>query len=342
MHDTEKAFLRAVACYTKNRKIRMESTSGGIFSELAQKIIADGGVVFGAKFDEKFQVVHDYAESVKELEDFRGSKYPQSKIGQSYIKAKQFLEEGRMVMFSGTACQIAGLLCFLKKDYKNLFCVDFICYGVASPRVWNEYLNTYCDVKKIQKIRFKDKKYGWKSWDFMIKESKKTIREKGSHSVFMNGYLNRLYLRPSCYSCSFKGMENRRSDFTISDCWGIDVLQPQFYDDRGISGLYIHTKKGNDFFDSICDKIEYIDISAEQLLKYNQYAIKNVSYNTDRGAFFKMLDNPGISRKKVFKTYYTMKGCRNFLRRKLFFPIKNQIYRIRKAKSERNQKDDAE
>lgn len=320
--------LRVVACYTNDLDIRMQSTSGGIFSELAQEVIRNHGVIFGAKFDNNFNVIHDYTETVEGLKEFRGSKYPQSKMGSSFNKVKEFLEEGRLVLFSGTACQIEGLLSYLNKEYDNLICVDFICFGVASPKVWNAYINTFFDRKDIQEIKFKDKKYGWKTWHFLVRKKRGDIRERGNHNIFMNGYLNGIYLRPSCYECCFKGMKNRKSDFTISDCWGIDVIEPEFYNTRGISGLYIHTEKGNELFNLLGDRVSYKDVNADSLLKYNPYALKNIARSHNREKFFEIFNKNSMDSKKIFQKFYTMKGFKNILRRKIIFPIKNTIYHV--------------
>jgi coenzyme F420-reducing hydrogenase beta subunit len=328
MDDKEK-MLRAVACYTNDMDIRMQSTSGGIFSELAQEVIRNHGVIFGAKFDKNFNVIHHYTETIEGLREFCGSKYPQSKMGSSFIKVKDFLESGRQVLFSGTACQIEGLLNYLNKEYDNLICVDFICFGVASPKVWNAYLNSYFDRKDIQEIKFKDKKYGWKTWHFLVKKKRGAVRERGNHNIFMNGYLNGIYLRPSCYECCFKGMKNRKSDFTISDCWGIDVIEPEFYDTRGISGLYIHTEKGNKLFNLLGDKISYKDVDVDLLLKYNPYALKKIPRSHNREVFFNIFNGNSMNTKKVFQKFYTMKGFKNGLRRKIIFPIKNTIYHMK-------------
>lgn len=321
---------RAVACYSRNLTSRMQSTSGGVFTELAQKVISDGGVVFGAKFDQDYNVVHDYTESIEGLGAFRGSKYPQSRMGTSFLKVREFLNNRRLVLFAGTACHIEGLLNFLGKDYDNLICIDFICFGVASPKAWSIYLDTYFNKNKIEEIKFKDKTYGWKTWHFMVNENGRKKRERGRHSIFMNGYLNRMYLRPSCYECVAKGMQNRKSDFTISDCWGIDQIDPEFYDTRGVSGLYIHSDKGNKLFDRIKDDIYYKEIDAAKLIKYNPYAIDCVKPNVHREEFFKDLNNEKINKKELFTRYYDAKSWKDKLHRYFIFPIKNFLYAIKK------------
>ena len=144
--------LAVYAAKNTNEKIRLKSSSGGIFTLLAEQIISEGGVVFGAKFDEHWNVIHSYAEKQESLEDFRGSKYVQSVIGDNYKYVKQFLLEERKVLFSGTPCQIAGLKRYLQKEYENLLTVEVVCHGVPSPKVWRDYL----DYKRAKRVTGKN------------------------------------------------------------------------------------------------------------------------------------------------------------------------------------------
>lgn len=138
----------------KDENVRMKSSSGGIFTLLAESVIQAGGVVFGARFDSEWNVVHDYTESVEGLEAFRGSKYVQSDIGNNFKKAEAFLHVGRKVLFSGTPCQIAGLKKFLRRDYDALLTVEVVCHGVPSPMVWRDYLEYKRAKRAAGKIRF--------------------------------------------------------------------------------------------------------------------------------------------------------------------------------------------
>ena len=132
--------LKVYAAINKDEKIRLESSSGGIFTMLAEQTIGEGGVVFGARFDENWQVRLDYTETIEGIAAFRGSKYVQARTENIYQQAEKFLKEGRKVLFTGTPCQIAGLKKFLRKEYANLLAVDFVCHGVPSPKVWAKYL----------------------------------------------------------------------------------------------------------------------------------------------------------------------------------------------------------
>ena len=175
--------LHVYAAKHKDEQVRLASSSGGIFTLLAEKIIDEGGVVFGARFDARWEVVHDYTETKEGLAVFRGSKYVQSRLEDCYYKVKSFLQQGRKVMFSGTPCQIAGLKNYLRKDDDNLLTVDVVCHGVPSPKVWRMYLNEIIARKskknsvlshhsngkvKIQSIDFRSKSSGWKRYSFAL------------------------------------------------------------------------------------------------------------------------------------------------------------------------------
>lgn len=177
--------LRVYAAKNEDEAVRLQSSSGGIFTALAGKIIDNHGVVFGARFNEEWEVVHGYVETKEGLSVLRGSKYVQSRIGESYKQAEEFLKTGRFVLFSGTPCQIAGLKLFLKKEYANLFTVDFICHGVPSPKVWRKYLCKFTDNQctmqmggGISDIQFRDKTYGWKKFSLSIGISRKCSKSK--------------------------------------------------------------------------------------------------------------------------------------------------------------------
>lgn len=220
--------LAVYAVKHKDDKIRLSSSSGGAFTALAESVIDEDGVVFGAKFDEDWSVFHDYTDTKEGLAAFRGSKYVQSRVGDSFKKAEYFLKAGRKVLFSGTPCQIAGLKRFLRKEYDNLLTVDFICHGVPSPGVWREYLKeetarqcggknsvlSHPNIKerdaRIESISFRDKRLGWKKFSFALTLSvpnghgaKNTVllSESKYHNLFLKGFLRDLYLRPSCHHC---------------------------------------------------------------------------------------------------------------------------------------------
>lgn len=240
--------LKVYAAINKDEEIRKQSSSGGIFTWIAEKVIQEGGVIFGARFDENWEVRHDYSETIEGLAAFRGSKYVQSRIEDNYLKAEAFLKQGRKVLFCGTPCQIAGLKRFLRKDYKNLFTIDIVCHGVPSPGVWRKYLKEkiacISDDKRnihVEKISFRDKITGWKNYSFSLALSdfdengirqNKSFSELSKKNYFMKGFLADLYLRPSCYACPAKCGKSD-SDITLGDLWGAPNIIGNEDDDRG-------------------------------------------------------------------------------------------------------------
>lgn len=270
----KKGPLEVYAAINPDEQIRKESSSGGIFTLLAEKIIQENGVVFGARFDENWEVRHDYTETIEGLAVFRSSKYVQSRIEDNYLKAEKFLKEKRKVLFSGTPCQIAGLKKFLRKEYDNLLTVDFICHGVPSTKVWRMYLDETCRnlIKRgsssnfidegrrsyIEAINFRHKILGWKRYSFFLKlnsafiQSEKNtegIFEPFSENAFMKAFLSDTILRPSCYQCPCKSGKST-SDITIADYWNIQQVLPEFDDDKGISLVLTNTSKGENIFSS--------------------------------------------------------------------------------------------
>ena len=284
--------IKTYAAKNKDEIVRLQSSSGGIFTLLATKTINNGGVVFGAKFDEQWKVVHDYVETIEDLAKFRGSKYVQSRINDNYIKVEQFLKQGRQVLFSGTPCQIAGLKKYLIKEYKNLICVDIICHGVPSPMIWQKYKAQF-ELSYTSSISFRDKSNSWKTYEVVVsKDQKEVIRETVGQNVYMKIFLSDLCLRPSCAICPAKDGKSK-SDITIADFWGIQYIHPEFDDDKGCNLVLINSEKGLNFFNKLeCDKIESDFNTA---IKYNPSYYKSVSEPKYRQYFFDNFDKYGFS-----------------------------------------------
>lgn len=274
--------VNVYAGWNTYEKVRLASSSGGVFFSLAKRIIDEGGIVFGAKFNKKWEVVHSYADTTEGIKEFIGSKYVQSKIGNCYLYAEKFLKAGRKVLFSGTPCQIAGLKRFLRKDYADLLLtVDVVCHGVPSPGIWKEYLNhitrpkgaskntesqtsliSMDEIPSIEGISFRDKRLGWEKYGIAIlyaapkggknSESQSSISkdkrdselfESHGENIFMQGFLKDLYLRPSCYECPAKCGKSH-SDITLADFWGIKKYYPNLYSEEGISLILSKTERG--------------------------------------------------------------------------------------------------
>lgn len=248
--------LKVFAGINPNEDIRMESSSGGIFTLLAERILDKGGVVFGARFDKNWEVMHDYTETKDGLTVFRGSKYVQSRMGETFRQAEQFLKQGRQVLFSGTPCQIAGLRMFLRKDYENLLAVECVCHSVPSPGIWRKYLSLFTskrkrEVSNICNLNFRDKITGWEgysvSMDFTDGTRYVSNREQ---DLWMRGFIGGLYTRPSCSHCPVKANKSS-ADITIGDLWGNRILLPEVTDNKGICVIIVHTDTGNAILDGL-------------------------------------------------------------------------------------------
>lgn len=283
----------AYAAYCKDYNIREISSSGGVFTLLAQYVLRQNGIVFGAEFDAEFGVCHSYVENENQLYKLQGSKYTQSVTGNSYKQVKCFLKDNRTVLFTGTPCQIAGLKGYLGKTYDNLITVDILCHGVPSPKVWKAYLSYLEDrsKSKVYQVSFRNKSTGWKNY------SVKVVFQKGreyisasSNNEFMQLFLHNICLRNSCYNCKFKAL-NRPSDITIGDCWGIEKYLPEMDDDKGTSVVLIHSLKGNDVFEKIKDKLIFKQGDVKQLTTGAKDSLNSVAKHPKRDKFFKKFNS---------------------------------------------------
>ncbi|WPC43290.1 Coenzyme F420 hydrogenase/dehydrogenase, beta subunit C-terminal domain [Clostridium sp. JS66] len=317
----------AYAGYNKDERIRMESSSGGIFTLIAEHIIDKCGVVFGAAFDEHFNVEHIVVDNKKDLAKLRASKYVQSKIGYTYSQAKDFLEQNRLVLFTGTPCQVAGLKSYLGKDYDNLICQDVICHGVPSPIVWKKYM-IFREKKAsspIKFISFRNKTKGWMNFSlFIMHENGSKYISTINKDMYLVGFNKNLYLRPSCYECYYK-TEQRQADITLADFWGIQNLMPEINDDKGISLLLIHSSKGKIVLDKVKNKLVYKQVEFKSAIKYNPAMVNSMQTNKNRDKFYEELN--AVDFDKLMKKYCTEKlSVRT--KKKTKFLIKKVVRRI--------------
>lgn len=273
-------------CHSLDDSARFVSTSGGLFYEIARhKIEEDHAVVFGAAFDEFYHVQHISIERVEDLYTLQGSKYPQSDISQVYEIISQLLEKGKIVVFSGTPCQCAAVRNYAGMHDKLLL-VDLICYGVASPGVWEAYLDSYYREKNIRAIRFKDKTYGWKNWNTCIELEDEAFFLRGITNPFMNYYMNGLYVRPSCSVCPFKG-DRRFSDITIGDAWG-DGENSTLNDDQGLSIAVVHSEYGKQCIEGLLDRITAEKVDFNKFIAGNPYYWKIPKYDMSKREKFRL------------------------------------------------------
>lgn len=290
------------AAVNNNSEVRMQSSSGGIFTLLAEQIIQKGGVVFGACFDKEWKVVHRYTETLEGLTCFRGSKYVQSDMGTSFQDVKCFLDQGRNVLFSGTSCQIAGLKNFLRKSYDTLLTVEVICHGVPSPKAWKSYL---FGKRNIRSINFRSKTEGWKKFRLELTYADGRVeRAPLENDFYMKAFLSNLSLRPSCYTCATK-IKNSQSDFMIADYWGIDQVQPEIDDDKGCSLVIVNNSE-------VLPLLYRLDCQLYQqnfdsAIKYNRAIVESFHQPVNRNFFFTLL------RRYSFSTAYRMATTNNII-----------------------------
>lgn len=280
------------ACKNKNDEVRVESSSGGVFSLLCKYVINREGVVFGASYDEDFNVRHTYVETLEECAQFRSSKYVQSKIGDTYKKVRTFLNQGRVVLFSGTPCQIEGLSGYLRKEYPNLIKVDIACHGVPSPKVYREYVTNLEREyhSKLTSLSFRNKDTGWNTYSFKAEfENGKVHQEIGYDNIYMKGFLSDIYLRPSCFECEFK-KPRTTADITLGDYWGVKDIHPEFTDEKGVSLIFVHSQKGKDIFDQVSVNLEVVESDFDYATKCNPSIIKHAPYQPKRQQFFELLE----------------------------------------------------
>lgn len=279
------------AAYRVNHEKRMQSQSGGIFAILAEKVIRHGGIVYGAAFDAEWRVCHQRVENAHDLNKLLGSKYSQSKMGSVFSEIKRELSKNKLVLFSGTPCQVQGLVKYLGRKEENLLLVDLICHGVGSPKVWNSYLHEYINGDVLDRYVQKDKNR--KNSVVFYRKNKGMSVESYDKNTFTRGYSRNLFLRPSCYSCSFKGIE-RCSDISLGDFWGLEKFYPEFVDRYGISAVMVHTENGAKWFEQIKEGTRFIECTAEMLTKENPSICGSTVKNKNRDLFFENLETQGV------------------------------------------------
>ena len=277
---------KAFAAFNEDEQIRRDSSSGGLFSMLAKSVLDESGVVFGAMFDEEWNVVHGYIEAEDDLPRLRGSKYVQSTIGKSFEDAERFLKNGRRVLFSGTPCQIAGLKRYLGEEYENLITVDIICHGVPSPQLWNWYLHLEKKRASIVGINFRNKDNGWKRFNFAVDYGQDVppIRTYHREDPYMMAFLDNMSLRPSCSSCQSKSGRSH-SDITLADFWNVHKVLEGMDDDRGISLVLGNSPKGMRALENAQNCV-FQEVDFEQAIQFNKAWRESFPMNPNRERFF--------------------------------------------------------
>lgn len=280
----------AFYAFSKDEETCRKSSSGGLFTELARSVIDEGGVVYGAGFDNDFQVVHRAAETLTELENLRTSKYVQSDIGDVFRQVREQLQQGRRVLFSGTPCQVAALKTFLGREYDDLLTVDIICHGVPSPGLWKAYLEQNHAQQLIKGISFRDKTFGWNFFSMKVDYADGTsYREPATKDPFERSFLANLTLRPSCYQCQYKTVD-RVSDITIADYWGVESVHRELKEQQGVSLVLVHSDNGRKIMETVSDYVIMGETNLQTALRMNHAATHSVPWPEKRNMVFELVN----------------------------------------------------
>ena len=282
--------MKTYAAYYDDNEIRIESSSGGLFSLIAYQF----DIVYGVAMNENCQDCEFVRIEGKDIEPLRGSKYIQAKVGKTFRQVKEDLLEGKQVLFTGTSCQVNGLHTFLQKNYSNLFCVDIICHGVATHKYWKKFI----EGKKIERINFRAKDGGWNNYSYGMKLN--NIYIPYYKNKFMALYVKDYVIRPSCYECVCKQI--KKSDITLGDFWGIETLDPSMTDNKGTSVVFVRTDKGEVLFDSLKEKMVWKEVSYENGVKQNPSEYQSSSRPIDREKFFEDMEKMNFD--ELYKKYY--------------------------------------
>lgn len=247
----------------KDESVRSKSRSGGVFTALSDLVLENKGVVYGCVMNDSFEAVHTRALTKVERDLMRGSKYVQSDLGDTFRNVKNDLYRNYYVLFSGTSCQIAGLKKYLGKEYDNLLCVDIVCHGVPSPKIWRKYLEWQSNEEKVLSVDFRNKKdYGWRSHVETIVLENRIINA----NIFTNMFYAHDILRPVCYKCPYKSIHHP-GDITIADYWGIENAAPEFDDNKGVSLVLVNTEKGQRYFERAKPAVQWKETSIEDSMQ---------------------------------------------------------------------------
>lgn len=328
--EKKKNYPKAYAMRNQNERDLKESSSGGIFSVIANYVLENGGVVFGASYDDDLNIKHIKVEDRDKLKLLRGSKYVQSSIGNTYKEAENEMKLGKMVFFTGTPCQIAGLNSFLMRDYDNLITADLVCHGVPSQKLFHTYLK-YLSSKfgsKVLEYNFRSKeKKGWGLVTKVVTEDGKSRFIEPDFDPYYSNFLESNTYRESCYNCHYTNV-NRVSNITLADYWGVNGIHPEFYNEEGNSLVLINDIKGDELFKKISDKIEYIETDIKIAAHYNKNLVEPSHRSDIRNNIYNGIDSkvPEKFIKNNLKTKFTIK---KFLKSIIPTSVKKKLKKLK-------------
>ena len=324
--------IETYAAKNKNISEQKASSSGGIFSAIANYIIENNGVVYGSAFNDKIVVEHIRVNNKEDLAKLRGSKYVQSNTKNTFKETKKDLESNRLVLYSGTPCQIAGLKSFLNKEYNNLITIDVVCHGVPSPKIFNKYLK-WLEKKnksKIKKYDFRNKEK--KKWGHIAKvafDNGKIKYINFTLDPYYKSYINSKINRECCYSCKYANTD-RVGDITLADYWGIEKKHPDFYDENGVSALLINTQKGKMILNKIKKNIILKDTILKNIVKNNSNLKEPTHRVQDRDMIYANINKLNFE-KYIRKNLKFKKKLKDIIKSLIPISIKKKIKIVMKG-----------
>ena len=293
--DKNKALNECYVAYNINNKILMSSSSGGIFYIIASIVLDSGGIVIGAAFDDNWNLIHTIVDNKNDLLSLMGSKYLQSDLKNIYKEVKEAVQS-KKVLFVGTPCQVAGLKSYIGVDNENLICIDLVCHGVPTFKLFNKYVKEL-EIKNndvLKKYNFRDKSSGWDNYSVSVDFEKESKKNLARNDVYMKLYLSNLALRESCYNCKFK-LGNKYSDITLGDYWGVKKFHEDMYNKNGVSAIIINTQKGSKIFEKIKKNIKYDKTSIDKIVFGNSCLKNSCSRSSKREMFLNDINNYSCS-----------------------------------------------
>lgn len=286
-------------CYAvwADEATRKKSSSGGLFTLLADHVLEQGGYICGAAFDEEWRVKHVIIETREELDLLRGSKYVQSDKGNVFQRVKELLKKKKRVLFTGCPCEVAGLQKFLAQKYDNLITADILCHCTASPGVWSSYLEESYSTNQLESIRFRDKSGGgWKCTETTIILQN---GEKIKTDTYVKGFHRGLYARESCENCQFSNFP-RQGDFTMGDWWGIEAYKPGLNDNGGTSLFLVNNSEKMDIFAVVRNRAQIFEQVPLEYIKGNGHINNPLKLPPARRHLLRMV-NSGVRLTKALE-----------------------------------------
>lgn len=324
-YEENKTKMYTYMASLKNEEKKKLSSSGGMFFVLAKYVLDKQGVCFGVEYDRHLVARHAMIDNISNLYKLQGSKYVKSDLRDSYKQVENNLKNNKIVLYTGTPCQCAGLRKYLVKEYENLITCEIICHANPSPKIFNMYIKNLEKVynKKVKNILFRSKENGWKNQTTIIEYED---GEKVENDVYHKAFLAQLINKPACNNCQFCTI-NRLSDFTIGDFWCYEKVIKDFPDgENGVSILNVNTDKGKKIFGMIKSELDYKKVDTNLAFSFNHHS--NVRINGNRKRFFKGIESGKINENNII--FYMEKYSKIRLYRKIIRKVKYYIKLLKK------------